>query len=320
MAAGTPQLTVIGRDFILISRSGRVVTVIQRDGSYEVVDCLLITGLSTGGPGELTATPGPRSPPMPSPFPGMDPFLESPEVFPDLHDSLCAAIRDGLNAVLPPPFYSALAGRVWLEEGERLVVPDVQVVRGPGAAGSGSVAVLEEPVAVLIEVEVARPEESRENTVEIYGPGKRLVTSIELLSLANKFGAARDQYAVKQRQLLVAGVNVVEIDLLRRGPHSTLAPAEVMERRARPYDYHVSISRPGRCQIAPVRLAQPLPTIPVPLTLEVPDAILALQALFARTYDAALYARRVDYAGACEPPLSPEQAAWAAAVLNPEVR
>ena len=41
---------------------------------------------------------------MPSPFPGMDPFLEHPEVFPDLHDSLGATLRESLNARLPEPY------------------------------------------------------------------------------------------------------------------------------------------------------------------------------------------------------------------------
>lgn len=258
---------------------------------------------------------------MPSPFPGMDPYLESPEVFPDLHDSLVAAIRDALNALLPPPFYSALAGRVWLDDGERQVVHDVQVVRGPGRTTGGGTAVLEAPAATLFEVELApEPVEQRENLVEIYGPGKRLVTSIELLSPANKSGARRERYLDKQLQLFLDCVNVVEIDLLRRGPHATLAPFAALRQYGGAYDYHASISRPGppgRCQIAAIRLAQPLPTLPIPLTAGVADVGLDLQAVFARTYDAALYARRVDYAAPCDPPLSAEQQAWASAILSP---
>ena len=258
---------------------------------------------------------------MPSPFPGMDPYLESPEVFPDLHDRLLGAMSNALNAALPPPFYSALAGRVWLEDGDRIVVPDVQVVRGAGRPGSGGTAVLEAPAASYIEVELELdPDESRENLIEIYGPGKRLVTSIELLSPANKSGVTRERYMHKQTELFLGGVNVVEIDLLRRGPHAALAPLAALERYGKPYDYHASIARPGtpgRCQIAAIRLTQPLPTIPVPLTPSVPDVTLDLQALFAQTYDAALYARRVDYAGPCDPPLNPEQQAWAGTLLTP---
>jgi len=39
---------------------------------------------------------------MPSPFPGMDPWLEDEDVFPDLHESLCQYVREALNAAMPP--------------------------------------------------------------------------------------------------------------------------------------------------------------------------------------------------------------------------
>ena len=257
---------------------------------------------------------------MPSPFPGMDPYLESVEVFPDLHDRLIGAISEALNARLPPPFYSALAGRVWLDD-ERQIVPDVQVVRGPERTSSGGTAVLEASATAFIEVGLeVEPTESRENFVEIYGPGKRLITSIKLLSPASKTGTQRERYIDKQMQLFLDGVNVVEIDLLRRGPHATLAPFAALEQYGTPYDYHASIARPGppgRCQIAAIRLTQPLPTLPIPLTGGVADVILDLQAAFARTYDAALYARRVNYAAPCEPPLSADSQAWANGILNP---
>ena len=38
---------------------------------------------------------------MPSPFPGMDPYLESPEIFPDVHDSMITYLREALQASLP---------------------------------------------------------------------------------------------------------------------------------------------------------------------------------------------------------------------------
>jgi hypothetical protein len=38
---------------------------------------------------------------MRSPFPGMDPFLESPDWFPGLHDSLIVFIKATLQRTLP---------------------------------------------------------------------------------------------------------------------------------------------------------------------------------------------------------------------------
>ena len=56
---------------------------------------------------------------MPSPFPGMDPWLEQPEVFPDVHDSLISYLREALNATLPAPYFANIATRVWVEISER---------------------------------------------------------------------------------------------------------------------------------------------------------------------------------------------------------
>jgi Protein of unknown function (DUF4058) len=52
---------------------------------------------------------------MPSPFPGMDPYLENPEIFPDFHDSMITYIREALQACLPVPYFAALGRRVRIE-------------------------------------------------------------------------------------------------------------------------------------------------------------------------------------------------------------
>jgi len=51
---------------------------------------------------------------MPSPFPGMDPFLEDPAVFPDLHDSLITYSRESLQSRLPEPYYCVIGSRIWM--------------------------------------------------------------------------------------------------------------------------------------------------------------------------------------------------------------
>src|SRR5437762_1799197 len=68
---------------------------------------------------------------MPSPFPGMDPFLEHPEIFPDLHDSWNTYLREFIQAQLPPPYYALIGRRVWVEVSQRYIGPDVHVLR-PG--------------------------------------------------------------------------------------------------------------------------------------------------------------------------------------------
>ena len=258
---------------------------------------------------------------MPSPFPGMDPYLERRGLFPDFHDTFIANVREALNAVLPPPFYAALATRVWLEESERRVVPDIDVIAGAGPRGGG-VALAEPVTARMLELD-AEPlphEQVTESVIEVYADGERLITSIELLSPANKAlgDSGRASYLAKQRELVDRGVHVIEIDLLRGGTHATLAPLGQLRAAGR-YDYHVALSMAGRREVVyarPFSLRDPLPALGVPLTPEVPGVRVELQPAFERTYDAGVYARRVRTDQPCEPPLSPEQAAWAADLLK----
>jgi hypothetical protein len=262
---------------------------------------------------------------MPSPFPGMDPWLEHPAVFPDFHTRLLTGFSEALNAVLPPPFFAALSTRVWLEESERRVEPDVDVLRPPEATPSAGAATVLLPATELLEIvaERAPDEEMTETVVEIHAAGgERLVTSVEMLSISNKTpgSGGRDLFRAKQQELLVSGVHLVEIDLLRGGTHATLIPERMLRERAGPFDYHVCIHRVERrnaYQVAPIRLPQRLPVIPVPLTAEVPDVTVDLQALFDRCYDVGLYGRRVRYREWQPiPPLSEEQARWAEQVLR----
>ena len=41
---------------------------------------------------------------MPSPFPGMDPYLERPGIWPGLHTVMCSDMAYALNAALPKNF------------------------------------------------------------------------------------------------------------------------------------------------------------------------------------------------------------------------
>ena len=73
---------------------------------------------------------------MPSPFPGMDPYIEHPEIWSDFHGDLAAQIRADLNKVIQPRYVARLVPRVTYEVVEmdrpRSVRPDV----GVGARGA----------------------------------------------------------------------------------------------------------------------------------------------------------------------------------------
>jgi hypothetical protein len=264
---------------------------------------------------------------MPSPFLGMDPWLESRAIFPDLHNSFIAYLREALNAVLPPPYFAAIASRVVIEgdDPDRPVESDVNVLRPPtpngssGPAGGGGVAAAAEVKPVIVHVP---RDELVEWLIEVRTEtgGERLVTAIEVLSRSNKRagGLGRDEYRQKQREMRERRVNLVEIDLFRGGTHTTAVPPGPAAERAGAFDYHVCVSRAGKpedFEVYPIRLSQQLPTVAIPLAPGTPDVPIPIQPVLDRCYDVGLYARRVKYTEPPEPPLTDEQRQWAEGIL-----
>ena len=266
---------------------------------------------------------------MPSPFPGMDPYLENPEIFPDLHDSFITYLRESLQASLPAPYFAVLGRRVWIEFSRRLIGPDIEVRRGSVPSTrmprfAGSVAVASPLLAQPVTVKVAH-DELREPFVEIYTrgvEGKRLVTSIEVLSLANKTPGeqGRDLYKRKQKEILSSQVHMVEIDLLRGGEHTTAVPLEPAIDACGPFDCHVSVhcfDELGTFLVYPIQLENRLPGVAIPLLPGDPSVTVDLQSIFDRCYDAGPYTREIRYGeDAVIPPLQEDKTAWAAQVLQ----
>ena len=231
---------------------------------------------------------------MPSPFSGMDPYLESPDWFPCLHDSLIIGILGALQQRLPESYYAQSTQRVYLEASERYVEPDAEVLvssqkptrrmRGFGAVAIADVEVTD-PVEILVEPVEDDPFE--EPFIEVRrrtGSDVRVVTSIEVLSLANKVrgSVGREKYLSKQREVLTGHVHLVEIDLLRGGEHATAVPRILAHAKAGPFDYHICVHRFNRSNaffVYPIRLEQRLPTIAIPLLPGDPDIQLPLQTI-----------------------------------------
>src|SRR5262245_61400895 len=127
---------------------------------------------------------------MPSPFPGMDPFLEHPFYFPNLHSGFVYCMSESLQGNLPEPYFAVLNERLWVEAAGRLIEPDVDVLaRGKKKPkpSNGAVAVAEartRPIVIPI-----LHDERRETYLDIRtrtGDKERVVTTIEVLSLTNK--------------------------------------------------------------------------------------------------------------------------------------
>ncbi len=261
---------------------------------------------------------------MPSPFPGMDPYLEHPDVFPGLHDGLVTYLRESLQPVLPSPYYADMGRRAWIEVSERCIGPDVNVLRRRSddtdvKGGNGGVATAIRTAARPLVIHIPH-DERREPFVEIYagrGKNRRLVTSIEVLSPSNKKPGeeGRDLYLRKQRELLKSRVHLVEIDLLRGGEHTTAVPHDRLVAKAGPFDYHVCVHQFDNLEdyfVYAIQLAEPLPPVSIPLLPGDGAVTVDLQAVFARSYDTGPYLREIDYLGDRPvPPLGPKQARWA---------
>jgi len=256
---------------------------------------------------------------MPSPFPGMDPWLEGEETFPDLHHTLITYMRDAINDALPPGYVATTANRVWVDD-ELRREPDVALF-GPDAPANGTgTAPALAGLAVVAERLAEEPLE--EPYLEILSAkGKRLVTAVEVISLTNKRAGeqGRKSYSDKQEEYWLSGVNLVEVDLLRRGPHVSATPHRRVLARFGPFDYHVSVvlarQRPAY-HAAGFKLADRLPAFAVPLEPGVQPVLIDLQPMLDRAYERGRYADLVNYRAPADPPLAPDQQAWAESILR----
>jgi hypothetical protein len=198
----------------------------------------------------------------------MDPYLETPDLWPDVHHQLIGEIHATLNRLLRPRYIARIQHRFY--------VPD------------------EDGVRFIDEIEEARLEIRHRES-------KALVTVIEVLSPANKIRGSRGRgsFMEKRRDTLASDVHWVEIDLLRSGHPSVTRPPLV------PSDYRIMVSRAGertRAKYWPVGVRQPLPVIGIPLRGKDPDVPLDLGAVLSAAYDHGAYDLSVDYRREPDPP------------------
>ena len=253
-------------------------------------------------------------------FPGMDPYLEDPRIWTEVHTSLIVYIRDYLQPLLRPRYRAAIESRVFVEGPDREIIPDVWLRRSRPDSGKTGVALANGDAPLLVRV----PEvEIHQRYLEIHDrrSGQRVVTTIEVVSPTNKYGGpGRTLYLNKQQEVRNSETHLVEIDLLRKGHHSTAVPLEPALAACGPFDYHVSVHPFDDVEtyyVYPMNLKEPLATIEVPLLPGDAAISLDLQAVFDRCYDAGPYAREVDYGESqIIPPLDANQAAWATAMLQ----
>ncbi len=275
---------------------------------------------------------------MPNPFPGMNPYLEAKNLWRDVHWRFIAYAAELLQPLLRPRYHVRIEERLYVEPIERPIFPDISVIERPKTRPeqeqTGGVA-----VAVATEVEVTCDEPTA--ILETTGPipegyleivdltrGGKVVTVIELLSHANKTPGtdARWQYEQKQKQVLAAGVNLVEIDLLRDGTYTLAPPLDLVKVViGKEWHYLVSIHKatePHRFYLYALTVQQRLPRIFIPLAPDDPKvAVLDLQAVIDRCYEAGAYDDVIDYRQEPPPPaFSQEVTEWIDKLLKEKGR
>ena len=236
---------------------------------------------------------------MPSPFPGMDPYLEDQGYWKELHTKFLNGIQDSLSERVPDSYEVRLEERLSLiyetdSNGKRNVWPDVAIIGKPavtGAAGPAPGTIMLEPVTLPLRM--YQTEEVIEHRIEIRRfPNRDLVTVVELLSPSNKEPPGERLYLEKHFELIHQAVHLVELDFLiggKRLPVDAALP---------PGQYFAFVSRAEWRPMSDVyawSIRDPLPTIPIPLLAPDADISLDLAPIFQSVYERARYERSIDY-------------------------
>ena len=203
---------------------------------------------------------------MPSPFPGMDPYLEDEALWPVFHHQLVMC----LYQILLPGLVDRYRARVCQRRYSTEMPLFTSILR----------------------------EEHLEEFIEIRQRGDaKLVTHLDVVSPANKTTPqGRCAYLDKRKEGKSASANLVELDLVLQGQ-----PTLDYSREGLPdWDYAVTVTRasqPERYEIYTTTLQKRLPRFRLPLATDDRDQVLDLQAAFARCYDQGGYAGQIDYKG-----------------------
>jgi Protein of unknown function (DUF4058) len=252
---------------------------------------------------------------VPSPFPGMGPYLEHPTLWPGVHNGLIAALQLFLAPQLRPHYYVAMEERLYITEPDQRAFvgrPDLAVVAHPEAE---TVLQPAPSASLVLTVQVPLPDEVRETYLEVRETGTDdVVTVLEILSPTNKrLGRGRRLYEDKRMEVLASRTHLVEIDLVRAGE-----PMPVTGHGSAS-DYRILVSR-GDCRpnatLYAFGVCQPIPPFSLPLKPGDQEPTVDLGRILRDLYDRASYDLRLHYTGDPDPPLPSVEAAWADQLLR----
>lgn len=216
---------------------------------------------------------------MPSPFPGMDPYLEAEGLWPAFQHQFVLCLYQMLLPGLVDRYRARVCQRHYRTE--QVLFTSI------------------------------RREDHSEDYLEIRRRGDgRLVTVLEIVSPANKTtDQGRAAYLVKRREARSQGASIVEIDLVLQG-----RPLLDYSRESLPEcDYVISVTRasqPDPFEVFHSTLQTRLPRFRLPLASDESDIVFDLHTAFARCYDQEGFAERIDYRGDPPTPLDDRDRLW----------
>lgn len=256
---------------------------------------------------------------MPSPFPGMDPYLETSHMWEDFHHALTFQIRAQLVPWLRPNYIAAVEPKVTYDDeiiiaAPRKIKPDVGIYEVKELQLEYQTATIAPP-PLIVETMFDLPLNLYTIEIRTVAEGE-LVTSIEILSPVNKRRGhdAFDAYRNKRAAILKSSVHLLEIDLLRAGER-WLATDALPDA-----PYFIFLSREQRrfqVEVWPLYFQEVIPIVPVPLREPDADVPLDLGRALREIYDLAAYDLRIDYSEPPpKPPLSEKDAVYVEQLLR----
>jgi len=251
---------------------------------------------------------------MGSPFPGVDPYLEDQDFWPDFHATFLNYWREAVSSALPPSYDARIDERVQIIEMDRIgnaFRPDISVSHDGGGRGEGPASAIA-GTALLEATTIPLPamDEIKDSRINIlHRPDRALVAVLELLSPSNKTNPGREHYLAKRTELILQKVHLIELDLLIDGDRLP------MGRPLPPADHYAIVARSDRRPAADVyawTLRDPLPKIPIPLLKPDQDIVIDLAEVFSIAYERGRYAKSVNYGAPLGLSLDATRAQWAA--------
>ncbi|MGD1897275.1 MAG: DUF4058 family protein [Phormidesmis sp.] len=253
---------------------------------------------------------------MPSPFPGMNPYLEYPDRWPTVHNRLIVALADLLTPQLLPKYQVDIDKRVYEVMDLNTVFigrPDVTVQQSRLPRNT-SQKTATKPTSRPVQVTLPMAEEAREPYLEVKDAQTRqVITTVEVLSPTNKRGEGRKKYIEKREKILKTQTNLIEIDLLTQGDPLPLSGSSIDSH------YRVLVSRAAcrpTADLYAFNLSEVIPTFPLPLTSEDIEPTIELQKLLDEVYQKSGYDYFIDYQQEIVLPLPSQDIDWIEATLQ----